>query len=125
VKRALVLCVPVALALTLVACGDDDDDEPDETASDVTGGPSATVPDLTEPDFSVPNLSDISIPNITIPDLSLPENAEELIGQVFPGLDDDQVSCLAENLEGDFDVSAALDLMDECNINPSDLTPGG
>jgi hypothetical protein len=139
-RRALILA-PLALALSLAACGDDDDD-PADTASastkpETTEGGGITVPDISIPDISIPDISipditipdislpDISIPDISIPDVSLPENADELFRQVFPNLDDDQIDCLVENMSGDIDVSVVTELLDECNIDPQDLLPGG
>ena len=48
----------------------------------------------------------------------------EIMSQVFPNLDEDQIDCLVDELGGDFDVSKAAQLADTCNIDPSDLTPG-
>ena len=124
-RRALILA-PLALVLSLAACGDDDDDEPTGTATastkpeSTTTEPSETSTDSTEVDETEPSSSgpDFSLP-VSVPDV------DEVIGQVFPGLDDDQISCLAENLGADFDPSEALNLIEECNIELSDLQPGG
>jgi hypothetical protein len=121
--------------MALVACGDDDDDEPTDSTEATTEDTEATdettaeitVPDISIsiPDISTPDIS-ISIPDIdiTIPDISIPD-AEELIREIFPDLDDDQVSCLAEALQGEApSASEVMDLLDDCNINASDLVPG-
>ena len=50
------------------------------------------------PDISLP---DISLPDISIPDISLPDNASELFAEIFPNLDEDQIDCLVENLQGE------------------------
>jgi hypothetical protein len=135
-RRALIVA-PLALALSLAACGDDDDDEPTDTATESTkpesteGGGEITLPDLSIPEVTIPDISipditlpDFSIPDISIPDVSLPANADELFAQVFPNLDDEQIDCLVENIEGDFDPSVVTELLDECNIDPQDLLPG-
>ena len=52
--------------------------------------------------ITLPSLPDISIPDISVPD------TESLLRQVFPNLDDDQVSCLSDALGDigtDFDPS--------------------
>jgi hypothetical protein len=140
-KRALIAAIPAVLVLGLVACGDDDDapttventtpsvgsEEPDTTddeLSDLTLPGGITVPDLGSvlpggslPDFTIPG-------DLSIPDLSLPENAEEILRSVFPNLDDDQLSCLVDELGGDIDPSRVPDLMNQCGIDPSDLIPG-
>jgi hypothetical protein len=144
-KRALLLAAPAVLVLGLVACGDDDDDSPDTTAAETTEPedtstddtttdgtegeltiPGISIPDISIPDISIPDFSipDFSIPDISIPDISIP-NAEEILGQIFPKLDDDQVDCLADEVGRDIDVSRIMQLLDECNIDPSDLQPGG
>jgi hypothetical protein len=140
-KRALLAALPAVLVLGLVACGDDDDApttventtptvgsaEPDTTTedelSDLTLPGGITVPDLGSvlPGGSLP---DFTIPDFSIPDLSLPENAEEILRSVFPNLDDEQLSCLVDELGGDLDPSRVPDLMDQCGIEPSDLIPG-
>lgn len=56
--------------------------------------------------------------------LSIPDNMAEMMQQVFPGLSDEQVSCLVEQLGDDFDVAKAQQVAETCNIDPSDLTPG-
>ena len=132
-RRAVILAAPLALVIGLGACGDDD--EPDTTESDVTvpDGEETditldiTIPDISIPDISLPDLTlpDISIPDITIPDISISGSAEDIVRQVFPDLDDEQVSCLVDNMGTDIDPSQVMDLLDECNINVSDLTPGG
>jgi hypothetical protein len=142
VKRPLAtFAVPlVALGgLGLAACGDDDDDDaPSTTLSaggtlpdggTLPGG--ITVPSL--PDVSLPDVSlpDISIPDISIPDISIPDisvDPESLLRQVFPNLDDEQVSCLADalgDISSDFDASQVMNVLGECNIPISDIAPGG
>ena len=145
-KRALVLVLPL-LAVGLVACGDDDDSPditaavttPDVTTPDVTM-PDLTLPDISIPDFSIPDLSipdfsipdfsipDFSIPDFSIPDFSIPENGAEMLGQLFPKLDEEQINCLLD-AAGDItgssaDPSKLLDFLDECDVSPSDLLPG-
>lgn len=139
-KRALLLVVPI---LALVACSDDDD-APEVTSADVTSTdvatPEVSAPERTEPELTLPDdisipdditiPDDISIPdNISIPDLSMPENAGELIGRMFPQLDEEQIDCLvdaAEELGGEVtDQGQLLDYLDECNIDASDLLGGG
>jgi hypothetical protein len=56
--------------------------------------------------------------------LSIPDNMGEMMQQVFPGLSDEQVSCLVEQLGDDFDIAKAQRVAETCNIDPSDLTPG-
>ena len=125
-KRALVLVLPL-LAIGLVACGDDDD-SPDVTAGVTT--PEVSTPDVTTPDLTLPDLSipDLSIPDFSIPDFSIPENGAELLSQLFPKLDDEQIDCLLD-AAGDITGSAAdqsklFEYLDECNISTSDLLPG-
>jgi hypothetical protein len=129
VKRALVLAAPLALVLGLGACGDDDD-EPDTTESDVTAPADeetdvtldVSIPDISLPDISLP---DLTLPeDITIPDISISGSAEDIVRQIFPNLDDEQVSCLVDAMGTDIDPSQVMDLLDDCNINVSDLAPG-
>ena len=120
-KRALVLVLPL-LAIGLVACGDDDD-SPDVTSAVTT--PEVTTADGTVPDFTIP---DLSIPDFSIPDFSIPENGAELLSQLFPKLDDEQIDCLLD-AAGDITGSAAdqsklFEYLDQCNISTSDLLPG-
>jgi hypothetical protein len=75
-----------------------------------------------DPDDLVPDMSAVSIPDLA--GVSVPENMDELIGQVFPDLDDEQVSCLVDAIGDDFDASKAAQLADDCNIDPADLVPG-
>jgi hypothetical protein len=152
VKRSLAfLALPLAAlaGLSLVACGDDDDDEPEATVSDTdaTGDtePSSdtevtddtsteiTLPDISLPDISLPGGTlpgGITVPDFTLPDISLPEisvpNMTEILGQIFPGLDDTQLQCLADGL-GDVtevDTAQVMDLLDDCNIQASDIIGG-
>ena len=151
-KRFLaILAVPLAV-LGFAACGDDDDDDGPTSrrhrshrrhgrqrrhGSDDTGGitlpslPDGTLPSLpggTLPGgITVPSLPDISIPDISIPDVSLPDT-ESILRQVFPDLDDEQISCLSDalgDIGSDIDPSQVIDVLDDCNINISDITPGG
>ncbi len=76
--------------------------------------------------ITLPSLPDISLPDISVPD------TESLLRQVFPNLDDDQVSCLSDALGDigtDSDPSQVMEqvteVLDDCNINVSDLTGGG
>jgi len=150
-KRALVAVLPVALALGLVACGDDDD-APDSvpastpaTVDEATGGdvtlpgggtlPDISMPDITLPggstlpdlsDITMPDLSDLSIPDFSIPDVSLPSGMiEQLLRSTLPNLSDDQIDCLVDGLGGSLDLQQLPDLAQDCNIDASDLTPGG
>ena len=95
------------------------------TTEDATEETTEDATEETSDEITIPDIS-ISIPDldITIPDLSVP-NAEEIIADVFPDLDEDQVSCLADAFEGETpSVDQVMDLLDDCNINPSDLVPG-
>jgi hypothetical protein len=47
-----------------------------------------------------------------------------MIKQVFPGLSDEQATCLVEQLGDDFDIAKAQQVAETCDIDPSDLTPG-
>jgi hypothetical protein len=151
VKRFLAtIAIPVAAlgGLGLVACGDDDDDEPDTTASDTdasgdtepSGEPTdetsadITLPDISLPDITVPGgtlpggitIPDISIPDISIPDISVPDMSE-ILSQAFPNLSEEQIDCLADGLGDagtDFDPSQVMDLLGDCDIDPSDILPG-
>jgi hypothetical protein len=157
VKRFLAtIAIPVAAlgGLGLVACSDDDDDEPDTTVSDTVASTDTeptddteastddepsddtaiTLPDISLPDVSVPGGTlpgGITIPDFTLPDISLPDvsvpDVTEILGQIFPGLDDTQLECLADGLGdvSEIDTSRVMDLLDDCNINLSDLTGGG
>jgi Tfp pilus assembly protein PilW len=75
-----------------------------------------------DPADLTPDMSAISIPDLG--DISVPGNMNEIMSQVFPNLDEDQIDCLVDELGGDFDPSKAAQLADTCNIDPSDLTPG-
>jgi hypothetical protein len=151
------LALAVLGALVLVACSDDDDDaqvstgstettvagsdtaatKPEVTSPQATSSASSapdgsssqiTLPDISLPNISLPNISlpDISLPDISLPDISIPDT-EELLRRVFPGLDDQQVSCLADGLGDVRDVKPdqILGLIGDCNITMSDLTGGG
>ena len=76
-----------------------------------------------DPADLVPDMSAVSIPDLG--DVSIPENMDELIKQVFPSLTDEQADCLAEQFGDDFDASKAAQVADTCNIDPTDLIPGG
>ena len=76
-----------------------------------------------DPADLVPDMSAVSMPDLS--DVSIPENMDELIKQVFPSLTDEQASCLAEQFGSDFDPSKAAQVADTCNIDPTDLIPGG
>lgn len=75
-----------------------------------------------DPADLTPDMSAISIPDLG--DISVPGNMNEIMGQVFPNLDEDQISCLVDELGGDFDPSQAAQLAETCNIDPADLQPG-
>jgi hypothetical protein len=76
-----------------------------------------------DPADLVPDMSAVSIPDLG--DVSIPENMDELIKQVFPSLTDEQAECLAEQFGSDFDPAKAAQVADTCNIDPTDLIPGG
>ena len=145
-KRALLLAAPAALVLGLVACSGDDDDSPestspdteetttDETTEDTEDTGDVTIPDITIPDITIPDITfpGGSLPDITIPDFTLPslpgdatEMIESMVGQMFPNLDEEQVQCLSEAFTGQLDMSEIQAIAEECNIDPSDLQPGG
>ena len=148
-KRALLAVLPAVLVIGLVACGDDDDNTPSsattrtttatretsssdtETTSGSSEGSELTLPGgVTVPDLGsiLPggSLPDLSLPELSIPDLgSLPVDAEEILKSIFPNLSDEQVSCLADKLQGKVDTSKILSEIQSCGIDPSDLTPGG
>ena len=108
-KRGLLPVAAVAVAaLTLTACGDDDDnDEP-------------TIPDLSN--LTIP---DISIPDLTIPDLTIGDAVEDVIRQTFPDLDDEQVSCLLDVSQGQVPSGDLLqEIAETCDISVDDLIPG-
>jgi hypothetical protein len=145
--------VVAAAALALAGCGDDDDDGGGEAADTLPGGvtvpedvtvpaislPDITVPDISLPDISLPDISlpdislpdislpDISLPDISIPDISLPDQdaMERIIASIFPNLNEEQISCLAEAFGENFDPSEAAQLAEDCDIEASDLQPGG
>ena len=75
-----------------------------------------------EPADLTPDMSAISIPDLS--NVSLPENMDEMIQQVFPGLSDEQATCLVEQLGDDFDLAKAQAVAETCNIDPSDMLPG-
>ena len=135
-RRTLPLLVVAAVALGVTGCGDDDDDTPETTATGedttpdtedqtadtedsgddsdgegtlpggVTLPDGVTIPDISIPDFSIP---DISLPDISIPEVSLPdqETIEQIIESIFPGLDAEQIECVAEQFAEEFDPSDA------------------
>jgi hypothetical protein len=144
--------------LGVAACGDDDDDAPetspsvDGTVEDgedtqpddgtvpetLPGG--GSLPDLSIPDLSIPDLSlpggtlpgGITIPDLSIPDLSLPDisvpDMTEILGQIFPNLSEDQISCLADALGDvgtDIDPNQVIELFGDCDIDPGDILGGG
>ena len=117
-KRALILAVPLLLAAA--ACSDDDEDSPDTTDSSATSVATEDTPteDTEETSTDDTSTDDTLLPGGTalpggtvlpggrsLPGRSLPVDAEDIVRQVFPNLDDDQVSCLAENLGADIDPS--------------------
>jgi hypothetical protein len=158
VKRFLAtIAIPVAAlgALGLVACGDDDDDEPEGTPAtsvdgtvstddteegtdDTEGGTDGTsgtitLPDVSMPDISLPGgtlpggITIPSLPDISIPDISVPD-MNEILTQIFPNLSEEQVSCLSDALGDvgtDIDPNQVMDLFDDCDIDPSDILGGG
>jgi hypothetical protein len=146
-KRALLVALPAVLAVGLVACGDDDDNtsataantttasatEPSTAAtsetSEASGGGGVTLPgggtiDLGSilPGGSLPNLS---VPDLSIPDLgSLVPEMEDVLRRTFPKLTDDQISCLADHMQGQVSMSQITSMMSECNIDVQDLIGG-
>jgi hypothetical protein len=144
-KRALLVALPAVLAVGLVACGDDDDNT-SATASNTTtvsatepttsgtsesaGGGGVTLPGGGTLDLGsiLPggSLPDLSVPDLSIPDLgSLVPQMEDVLRRTFPKLTDDQVSCLAEHMQGQVSMSQITSMMSECNIDVQDLIPGG
>ena len=148
-KRVLVLAVPVALVpFVLGACGGDDDDDPTTRSADTLTPDVSTAGDLDPrhlapghhrsrtsrcPDISIPDISipDISIPDLSIPDFSLPDDAEEAARNVLEntGLDDEQIDCLVERLRRSAVTWPTMNehhgLLEECDIELTDLQPGG
>ena len=136
-KRALVAVLPAVLALGLVACGDDDDAPDtvpvtaDEGAGDVTlpgGGtlPDITMPDITMPDITLPGGSTLpDFSDVTMPDLSnisVPEGMiENLLRDALPQLSDEQVSCLADELGNNLDLSRVPEIAETCDIDAADV----
>jgi hypothetical protein len=126
----LMLAIPAVLVLG--ACSSDDDDEPDLTVPDLTL-PDVTIPDITVPDLTIPDITipDITIPDITIPDLTVSENIEETVRDALAqvGLDDTQIDCVVEQLDltaGQVpDVNDIVGVAGDCDIEISDLQPGG
>lgn len=132
VRKAVVLAVPAALALG--ACSSDAEPEvtvpdltvPDDTAPDLTA-PDLTAPDLTLPDVTAP---DLTVPDLTVPNLTIPEGAEDAARDALRnlGLTEEQIDCLVGEI-GDTGEVPTLDdvtaLLEECDIELSDLTPGG
>jgi hypothetical protein len=130
-----VAALPAVLALGLVACGDDDDTPetvPASSETEATGGGDVTLPGgSTLPDISLPDISlpDISLPDISVPDLSdisVPEGLiEDALRNVLPDLSDEQISCLADGLETDFDLQRVQELAESCDIDLADVQLGG
>ena len=69
-----------------------------------------------------PDMSAISLPDMS--GVSVPDNMDEMMQRVFPGLTDEQVSCLVDELGADFDVEKAQQVAETCDIEPADLAPG-
>lgn len=129
-KRGLPgLVAGAAALLVLGACSDDDDNNID--LDDVTVPDEITVPDIsinvTTPDISLPDLTvpDITLPDISIPDGSVPEAAEDAIRGAFPDLEDAQVDCVVNAVEGGTELNDLTSLLDQCDIELQDLVPGG
>ena len=131
----LMMAIPAVLVLG--ACSSDDDDEPEVTVPDVTLPdvtlPDVTIPDLTLPDITLPDITlpDITLPDLTLPDFTIPENAEETARDMLEGLglDDTQIDCLVDRIEevgGDArELNDIMGLLGDCDIEISDLQPGG
>lgn len=129
-KRGLLPVAAFAVAaLTLTACGDDDDND-EVTIPDLSNLtiPDISIPDITVPDISLPGdltIPDISIPDLTMPDLTIGEAVEDLIRQTFPDLDDEQISCLMEVSEGQVPSADTFqEISETCDISLDDLIPG-
>jgi hypothetical protein len=143
-KRPLLVALPAVLAVGLVACGDDDDNTSATAAntttasaterttastSETSGGGGVTLPgggtiDLGSilPGGSLPNLS---LPGGTTPDLgSLVPEMEDILRRTFPKLTDEQISCLADHMQGQVSMSQVTAMMSECNIKVQDLIGG-
>ena len=127
------LAIPAVLVLG--ACSSGDDDEPDATVPDVTLPdvtlPDVTLPDITLPDLTLPSIPDLTLPDLTLPDFTIPENAEETARDMLEGLglDDTQIDCLVDRIEevgGDAsELNDVMGLLGDCDIQISDLQPGG
>lgn len=142
--RALAFAATAVLALA--ACSSDSgDDEPEVTTPDTADveievtipdvSLDVTIPDLsldiTIPDVSIPDFDDITIPDITLPDISVTEEAEDVAREVLgnTGLDDDQIDCLVERAQETGEQLTSPDdvlgLLEDCDIELTDLAPGG
>jgi hypothetical protein len=132
VKRALhraplILAIPLA-ALTLLACSDDDDDEPTVTEADVTEPEATETDEVTLPGgITIPSLPDISLPDASAVGAEVEDFLRDGLADL--GLNDDQIDCLVERIDpssGEVpDVSELTDLFDDCDIELSDIQPGG
>jgi hypothetical protein len=133
-----VLAVLALAAFGLAACGDDDTDQvsiPDEITTPDISLPDVSIPDeITLPDISIPDeitlpdisLPDVSLPDISLPDLSVPEQVEDAIRDAFPDLEDAQIDCLVDAIEGEnAGIDDIFSVADQCDISVGDLVPGG
>jgi hypothetical protein len=121
-KRALALLAPAVLTIGLVACGGDDDDSPDTTAATVESTDEGTTDETLDATITAPTIAgDDDDTAGAGGDIDT-----DTLGQIFPDLDDDQLSCLADRVGGvteAMDPTQAQAIADECDIDPADLTP--
>jgi hypothetical protein len=61
-----------------------------------------------------------------LPDLSVPEQVEDAIRDAFPDLEDAQIDCLVDAIEGEnAGIDDIFSVADQCDISVGDLVPGG
>lgn len=128
-KRALMLVAPLALVAGLAACGGDDDDTPtdgtaatEETAAESTAAES-TETTAAETAETTADAGDAA--EVTIPELSgdVQDQAVKAVQEMFPKLDEEQITCLMEKGGADFKPEDAMNIISDCNIDVADLTP--
>jgi hypothetical protein len=122
-----------ACALVLAACGDDDDDAPSD---DTTEEGDSETTDAPSDDTDAPS-DDTDPPSDDTGDSegTLPEDATELAIQILVdnlGLTEDQASCLVEAMGPESlasgetpDVQEMMGFLEDCDIELTDLQPGG